>query len=184
MGESLAETMEANADNLAEAMEKLSEELGANSNIKAISYKALQHILPHSFAGLQRQASSGEQNKTMGLIISYVDAEYYNDRTNEEVSIEITDMGNMAAFLKIGAIGWATADFERETEDGFERTARIAGHKAFEEFDRSINRSKIDVIVAGRFLVSFKAHKLDFNELHEEVEDFAFRELVSLAEDR
>lgn len=183
MGEEIAGQMEHNADEMTESMENITEKMGRDSNVKAVDFSVLKNLLPAELAGLKKQHSIGEQGKRMGFEISYAEAEYYKDNDRSRIVAEITDMGNMSGFMEMGAAAWAMTDFENEDNNGFERTTRINGHKAFEEYDNNLQRGKVSIIVAGRFMVELRSRRLSYKLLRDAAEQIDFSGLVGLAED-
>ncbi|KAA3617141.1 MAG: hypothetical protein D8M58_03890 [Calditrichaeota bacterium] len=183
MAEEMEESIEENAENMAEAMEKFGEAMAGNSKVKAINYRELKTSLPKEAAGLPKQKSSGESNAAMGINISEVEGLYFNEDEDPEIKIKIIDMGNMSGFMKLGSIGWAISEFDRESGSGFERTSKIDGHKAFEEYDSDLQRGQIQIIVAKRFLVEIRGRDIRFKAIKETASDFDFSELLDLAED-
>jgi hypothetical protein len=183
MAEELEESLEENAESMAEAMENFGEAMAGNSKIEVVNYRELKNLLPNKIAGLSKQKSSGEKNATMGINISEAEALYYNEDEDPEIKFKIVDMGSMSGFMKIGAIGWAMSEFDRETESGFARTTRIDGHKAFEKYNSERKRGEINIIIAGRFLIEIRGRDIDFESLNEATDDFNFNGLIDLAED-
>jgi len=183
MTEQLEESLGENAENMAEAMENFGEAMSGNSNVKTINFRELKNVLPEKAGGMPKQKSNGESSTAMGLNVSEAEALYYNDNEDAEIKIKIVDMGSMSGFMKMGAIGWAMSDFDRETGSGFERTTRIDGHKAFEEYNNDRQRGEINIIVAERFLVEIRGRDIRFKYLKEAASDFDFGDLVDLAED-
>ncbi len=183
MAEQLEKSVGDNAESLSEAMENFGEAMSGNPNIEAINFRELKNLFPEKIAGLPKQKSSGESNSSMGIKVSEAEALYYNENEDNEIKIKIIDMGSMSGFMKMGSIGWAMSELDRETESGFERTTKINGHKAFEEYNKDLKRGKINIIVAERFLVEIHGRDVRFKDLNEAAAKFDFGALIDLAED-
>jgi hypothetical protein len=183
MAEQLSESLDDNADNMADAMDKLGEAMSGNPKVKAVNFRELKNILPEKAGGLPRQKSNGESNTALGINVSEAEAFYYNEGEDPELKIKVIDMGSMSGFMKMGSIGWAMSEFDRDTGTGFERTTKIDGHKAFEEYDTDRKRGEINIIIADRFLVEIRGRDIAFEDIKEAATDFDFGELIDLAED-
>ena len=72
---------------------------------------------------------------------------------------------------------WSNLEIDKETEDGFERTTEIDGHKAYMKYDRRREQSEIAVIFDNRFLAVAKGKGIDFDDLQEIVEDLDLDDL-------
>ncbi len=133
----------------------LSDELAAQAP-QIVGFRELLPLLPSSAPNLTRQEPSGETSDVMGVQISEASVAFCEgDDYRTCVHVRIQDFG-----AGVGAMGampfgvWANATFDRESTDGFERTARIGGYPAQETFSRASGMSEVEVIVASRFLVT------------------------------
>ena len=88
-----------------------------------------------------------------GVDIAVADAHY--EAANEEgyLEVTITDVGNLTGPLKIGMTGWTTAQYNRETDTGYEKITTYNGFKAMEEYDNENQSGALRVFVADRFVV-------------------------------
>ena len=186
MAEQLEESLGENSGNMAELLKDFNEgfndAMSDTRKMKAINFRELKNLMPEKAAGLPRQRSKGESNSMMGINVSEAEAIYYKEGEDPEIKIKIVDMGSMSGFMRMGAIGWAMTEFERETENGFERTTVIDGHKAFEKYDDDRNRGEINIIIANRFLIEIRGRDVGFKALKETASGFDFDDLISLAE--
>ena len=180
MSDKIAEAVEKHADKIADAVDKSAFK---DRNVKIVSVQQLKNLLPENLSGLERHNLEGEESKTLGFMVSHAEAGYYNNPAGEKIKAELTDMGDMSGILETGIAPWATSDFSNENDSGFDRTTRVSGFKAFEEFDKDINRGKISVIVAKRFLLELKSRDLPYKDLRKAAENINLSELAGLAED-
>ena len=126
----------------------------------------LQERLPESVAGMPRVDSERTQGGAMGFNVSSATARYEADGGARQVSITITDVGGAGMLAAVGA-AWAMADLDRETSNGFERTTRVDGYRAFEQEERSgdhVDRS-LSVLVNDRLVVQLEGDNVSLDDL-------------------
>jgi hypothetical protein len=89
--------------------------------------------------------------------------------TRDEASIEakIVDSG----FSQLLMAPWAmfmASGYERETSEGYERSAEIAGNPGFERWNSASRDGELNFVVAKRFLVTLEGRNIDDTKiLHE-----------------
>jgi hypothetical protein len=113
--------------------------MGANNstqNVGVINHREIKAALPSDVAGMKRIKVSSSKQGAMGMTVSQAEAQYSSGREDEYVSIKVTDLGGMGQLGALGMASWATADIDQESDDGFERTVKIAGFKALEKFSK------------------------------------------------
>lgn len=165
-----------------EALNEISKALeGINLNIKKdgkeveiINFRELKKRFPTSISGMERKSSEGQTTGFGGMKVSVAEAEYRDG--NQKLDLMITDTGGLGAAL-MGMAFWSNLEMDKETEDGFERTTEIDGHKAYMKYDRRRNESEIAVIFDSRFLAVAKGKGIDFDDLQEIVEDLDLDDL-------
>lgn len=165
-----------------EALNEISKALeGINLNIKKdgkeveiVNFRELKKLMPSSIDGMERKSSEGQTTGFGGMKVSIAEAEYRDG--NQKLDLTITDTGGLGAAL-MGMAFWSNLEMDKETEDGFERTTEIDGHKAYMKYDRRRNQSEIAVIYDNRFLAVAKGKGIDFDDLQEIVEDLDLDDL-------
>jgi len=125
----------------------------------------LQAHLPESVAGLARVDMSRESTGAMGMKMSMAQARYEDG--DRSISISINDMGGLGGIGMMGAAAWAMSDFDRTTQDGFERTTRFEGFKAMEsqKVDGDYRHAELNILVADRFMVQMEGNSVDLDAL-------------------
>ena len=68
----------------------------------------------------------------MGLQIATGEARYSDDK-GRDMKLEITDMGSAQGVMLMA--GWASIESEKQTETGYEKTAKVDGRIVHEEWD-------------------------------------------------
>ena len=136
--------------------------------VEIVNFRELKKRFPSSIAGMDRKSSEGQTTGFGGMKVSVAEAEYRDG--DQRLDLTITDTGGLGAAL-MGMAFWSNLEMDKETEDGFERTTEIDGHKAYMKYDRKREQSEIAVIFDNRFLAVAKGKGIDFDDLQEIVED-------------
>ncbi len=133
----------------------LSEELVAQAP-QVVGFRELIALLPASAPGLTRQQEEGETSDVMGMQVSQASVAFCEGGdVGTCVHVRIQDFGPSVGAMGAMPFGvWANASFNRESTDGFERTAQVGGYPAQETYAQSSGLSSVEVIVANRFLVT------------------------------
>ena len=154
---------------------------GINLNLKkdgkeidVVNFRELKKRFPSSIAGMERQSSEGQTTGFAGMKISTAEAEYRDG--NQHLDLTITDTGGLGAAL-MGMAFWSNLEMDKETENGFERTTEIDGHKAYMKHDRKTGRSEIAVIYNDRYLAVAKCKGMDFEDLEDVIDDLDLDDL-------
>jgi hypothetical protein len=71
-------------------------------------------------------------------------------------------------------------DFDRTTSNGYERTGRFEGHKAFESLSREggVLRTELSIVVDNRFIVQLEARDSDMDALKRVAKSLDLRSLA------
>lgn len=138
---------------MAEGIKKMQEAMTGGKKVEPVDFRELKGMLPETLPGLKRSHATGERSAAMGLNISHAEADYQSDDGAQTMKLELTDLGSISGMAAMAAYAWAFADFDRETETGYEKTTTISGHKAFEQYDSADNSGSLQIIVAQRFIV-------------------------------
>lgn len=142
-----------------EAMKQMGSALTGAVKVEPVDFRKLREVLPEKLAGLPRASLEGSKSSLVGLATSQVEA-VYGDGKGGRVSVSIVDSGTLTGVASLAA-AWIHVEIDKEGTSGYERTTRLAGRKAYERFDTATRTGKLDVLVAGRFLVQLEATGLD-----------------------
>ncbi len=146
---------------LTDAMKKVQEsveKLKDGEAVEVVDFRELRDLLPERLAGMKRASTSGEKTGAMGFNVSTAEATYEDGDSRLEV--KITDAAGVGMAL-LGLAAWSTVEIDRESDDGYERTTLIEGHKGFEKYDRNTRRGELSLIVAERFIVNIEGRDVD-----------------------
>jgi len=160
----MEKSMSEGSESMGEAMKKLGEAMSGGEKVEPVSFRELKKLLPESLPGLKREDAGGEKTSAMGIKVSEAHATYRSD-DGKRIEIKITDFGSLRGTMAMATFAWMMADFERETEDGYEKTTSYKGHKAMEEYNSKSKKGEIQVIVGKRFMVEVEGWNVDMDDV-------------------
>ncbi len=194
-GSQEAEAEEA-ANEIEESVEKLSEDISGNlsgalnklqdalkdvegkleegEEVELANFRELKELLPKRLLGMDRYSHTGEKSGISGFKISQASAKYRDG--DKRLEITILDSGGMA-LASLGAAAWTMLDVDRETDDGYERTTKIDGFKAYEKFNAKTGDAEISIFYKDRFLVSINGDNLEKGDAESVLDDLDLDEL-------
>lgn len=132
---------------------------GATGDVKPVdpvSFRELQTVMPE-LAGWEKTKPTGER-MTSPFSFSEASVTYRNgDVTVEQ---KIMDSGfNQLLFAPFAM--FMASGYEKETQDGFERSVNIGGNPGWEKWDSGSKNGELSIIVNKRFLVQLEGHGVD-----------------------
>lgn len=151
---------------------------GGTATNPVIHHSQLKALLPAEFSGMKRTNSEAGKQAAMGMNISYAEASYSDD--NASLDAKITDISAMASFMRMAQYAWANSEMERESDSGYERTTKIDGFPAKEEYDNSGKYGRVEVMVDGRFIVEVSGSDVDMEKIVGLVKAIDLKKLQSL----
>jgi hypothetical protein len=120
-----------------------------------VSFRDLQTAFP-AVNGWTMDKPKGER-MTAPVAFSQTETRY---RMGEaQIDVKIVD----SAFQQMLVAPWAmflAAGYEKETDDGYEKSTTLAGHPGFEKWNDRRKSGELNLVVAKRFLVSLEGEKL------------------------
>jgi hypothetical protein len=146
----------------AAAIEGLGTLLGGGKRVDPVSIDQLKPLVPVTFAGLPKTASSAEKSGLAGLMVSKAEATY-SDGAEKQVTLDISDMGGVSGIMALA--GWAGVEGESEDDSGSERTHKENGRLIHEKTTKTGGTNEFAVVVADRFVVSAKGQGVDLAAL-------------------
>ncbi len=151
---------------------------GANGGKPAdpVSFRDLQTAFP-DVSGWTMNKPKGER-MTAPVAFSQTEVRYQNG--DQEVEVKIVD----SAFNQLLVAPWAmflTAGYEKETDDGYEKSTTVSGNPGFEKWSDKRKEGEVNLVVAKRFLVSVEGNRLtDVKQLHDFAAKVDFGKLTAL----
>jgi hypothetical protein len=127
--------------------------MNQGKDVQPVSLDGLKAFLPEALAGMKRTDSDAQHVNMMGINTASANADYQAGSGAGALELTITDVGNVSGPMRMGLTGWAVAQFDRQTDTGYEKTTTCQGYKAFEEYDRQDQSGGLRAFVAERFVV-------------------------------
>jgi hypothetical protein len=147
-------------DDFVDKAKEVQKSMEEGKKYEVVDFRELKALLPENLGDLKRTNAEGEKSGAMGFTISKAQADYNNEDYSQRIDIEITDITGASGFAGLAAWGWAMADIDKETENGYEKTTKYKGHKAFEKYNNQDQYGSIEVLVSGRFIVSVNGNNV------------------------
>lgn len=171
-GEQAAKGME----DFAKAMQGMAAAMGGGKVSEPVSFRDMQAAFP-VVSGWTMEKPRGER-MTSPVAFSQTEARYRNG--DQSIEVKIVD----SAFNQILVAPWAmflTAGYEKETDDGYEKSTTVAGQPGFEKWNTERKDGEVNIVVAKRFLVSVEGDGLsDVKQLHDFAGKIDFAKLTAL----
>ena len=166
-------------EDFAKAMQGMAAAMGGANGGKVsepVSFRDLQEAFP-TVSGWTMDKPKGER-MTAPVAFSQTETRYRNG--DQAIEVKIVD----SAFNQILVAPWAmflSAGYEKETDNGYEKSTTIAGHPGFEKWNERRKDGELNIVVAKRFLVSVEGDRLtDMKQLHEFASKIDFSRLGTL----
>jgi hypothetical protein len=173
-----AEEAESPTDAL-QAFADKAKEMGKRETVDPIDFRKLKELMPEELIGLKRIEATGEKSGAMGFTVSTAQARYKGDK-DESIVIEIVDTGGIAGVSTMALATWSMAEIDKETADGYEKTTKLDGYKAFEKYNSTIKAGEINVLVADRYVVNVEGNNISVEQLKEALKDINLVKLEAL----
>ncbi len=178
-GKKMAENMGEGVEGMAEAMKEMGEALGGDSKIEPVDFRALKALLPEKLGDLNRTSATGEKTSAFGINVSEAEADYENEN-GRSLNIKIMDMASMKKMVMMAQFGWMMADFDRETDSGYEKTMTYKGYKGFEKYDTESQSGEINLFVGERFVVELDGSNVKIEDIRNALDKLDLKKLEDL----
>ncbi len=172
-----------NEKDIDEAMDEAKNALkDLNGNDKeTVNFRELKKLLPSEVAGVERSKSSGETSGIFGIKVSHAEAEYKDNDSGKKIDIDIIDVAGMGVAMNAMA-SWSSVQFDKEDEDGYERTLTYKGMKAFESYSHKHKSGEFAILVNERFIVTVKGRKVELSDLKDALKEIDLGDLKDLGQ--
>jgi hypothetical protein len=165
---------------LADAMAAMTKMMGATQSVQVVDFRELKALLPDPLAGMKRKEATGEKSGAFGMNVAVARGEY-EGAGDARLRVEITDMGGMGGLRAFAQVGWTMAEIDRETDDGYEKTAMIGGYKGFEKFNKTSKDGSAQIIVGKRFLVQVDGANCEMTVIKKALGELPLKKLEALS---
>ncbi len=178
MGEELAASFN-EPDLIKHEKQKSADSLDQNNNPGTANYQELKSLLPHSVGEFHQKEISAEQSSIFRINVTKAQASYENSH-GSLLKMKLIDMGKLKGLTTFTALTWTMVDFERQKDQGYERTLTYAGYKAFEEYNNENKSGRIQLIVTNRFLIEVEGYGVEMSLIKKALNKIDFDLLESL----
>jgi hypothetical protein len=169
------------SDSPADALQAFADKakaIGDRETVDPIDFRKLKELLPEKLVGLDRTEATGEKSGAMGFTVSTAQGKY---KTGEEsIDVEIVDTGGIAGVSTMALAAWSMAEIDKETTNGYEKTTKIDGYKAFEKYNTESKSGEINVLVGDRYLVNIDGNNISIDQLKEVLKEIDLAKLSDL----
>ena len=170
----------ADLSKMAEQNRQMLTQANQGKEITSVSGDTLKALLPETVAGMKRTHASAEKNQVMGFDLSNAEGDY-EGQDGASINLSITDVGNLSGTMKMGMTGWTLAQYSRETDTGYEKTATYSGFKGMEEYNKEDKNGTIRVFVADRFIVELEGYSVTMDTLKKALDQIDLKKVAAAA---
>jgi hypothetical protein len=118
------------------------------------------HELQTTFVALDGWEMGKPTGSQMSSPVSYSTAEVVYHKGDARITVSVMDSG--FSQLLIGPFTmYLTSGYEKETENGYEKSVKVAGNPGWEKWDSQDKRGEVAAFVGKRFVVNFKGNGID-----------------------
>jgi hypothetical protein len=160
-GKKLEQDASKGAEEMAKGLEGLAKGLGALAGgsteaVEPVSFRELQTVFPQ-LAGWEMGKPTGEK---MTAPVSYSKASVTYRKGDAHIEATLVDSGfNQLLLLPYTWI--QNMGYEKETEHGYEKAVKVAGHPGFEKWDSAGKDGEVNAFVNKRYILQLEGSNLD-----------------------
>jgi hypothetical protein len=178
-----AEEVQKSADQMAKGLADMAKGLqglsGADPNQKPVdpvSFRDLQTAFG-DLSGWEKGKATGER---MTAPVNFSIAKISYTKGDARIEEEISDSA-FNQMLMIPFSMFLTAGYEKETEDGYEKSIKVGEYPGWEKFNKGSKSGELNAIVNKRFIVQVNGHAIaDPKVLHDAMASIDLKKLASL----
>lgn len=146
---------------------------------KTVNFRELKGLLPEELAGMPRTGVEGEKSSAMGVTIAFAEAEYEGD-DRARLTVKITDLSAMGQMMRMAQMAWTQSEIDRESDEEYERTTTMNGHKAMEKYNHRQRNGEVQLMIDERFSVEIQGRNVEAETLGHAVNDLDLEALAAL----
>lgn len=165
--QSAADAMQQAADAMQQAAENMASN-SSGSDAAPMTAQELQDALPEELAGLDRTSTERQSMGAAGMNMAQATATYEGDGKTLEVQ-----MMSGGGILAGPAMAFTMVDFDRSTDDGYERTVEYRGMKGMQEYEENgdYRRAVMMLLVNNNLMVRLEAEGMTMDEVEDAFDD-------------
>lgn len=152
------------------------------ASYEPVDFRKLKEALPSELAGFETGESEGSKNNAFGISVSEAKRSFRSADGAKRVRFEIVDPGSLAGPFALAHV-WLNIEVDKESSDGYERTATVGGRRVHEKWSKSSKRGEVQTVVGKRFLVEVEAQGLEMNEVKALVDKLNLVKLEALKDE-
>jgi hypothetical protein len=174
--EKTAEQAAKGLEQFAKGLEGMAGALAGTKAVEPVSFRELYGVFV-PFDGWEMGKPTGEK-LTTPFAYSHAKVTYRKDDARIEATV--TDSGFNQLLVAPFSI-FLTTGYEKETEDGYEKSVKVAGFPGWEKWDGGDKDGELNAFVNKRFLVQFEGdHLTDTKVLYQLAEASNLAKLVEI----
>ena len=151
-----------------------------DEEIELSDMEVLKGFLPTELTGMQLKDSSVELSQIQDIDIICAEADYVADSGGGSVNVTIIDGAKLDGIAKLALTAWTLSKFNRENDNGYERSIEYRGYKAMEKYDKNNRDGVFRVYVAERFIVEVEGNLVDMDTVKEAADKIDVKKLAAL----
>lgn len=146
--------------------------------VEVVNFRELKKMLPDEIGGAKRTDAKGQKSGMFGINVATAEGKYRDG--DKRADVTIVDIGGMGLAVMQYA-QWSKFEVDSESDDGYERTTEIDGHKALVKWNSKSQRGEINVLVNDRFVVTIKGRNMDMDDLEDALDEIDLDDLEDLS---
>ena len=158
----------------AKAMEQLQQSPDGKA-YEPVSFKDLQGFLP-DLAGWEKEKPQGE---SMTAPVKFSQAETAYTKGDARIEVKIVDTA-MSRMLTMPYQMFLMTGYQKETDSGYEKAAKVGGNPGWEKWDGEAKRAEVGVIVGERFMVTAEGTETDVKTVQDVIGKMDLGKLAGL----
>jgi hypothetical protein len=139
----------------AKAMEQMQQSPDGKA-YEPVSFKQLQDFFP-DISGWEKEKPTGE---SMTAPVKFSQAETAYTQGDARIEVKIVDTA-MSRMLTMPYQMFLMTGYQKETDTGYEKAAKVGGNPGWEKWDSEAKRAELGAIVGQRFLVTVEGSGTD-----------------------
>ena len=160
-------------------MEAATGMLGGDANAPVVEAAGLRNVAPAKLGRLERQSVDVESlNAPIKMVSMTARYEDGGGSDYKEITLKVTNSPMITSV--IGLSGFAGAEYDRSSNDGYERLTRKGDSLVIEEWRKSDKSGRYGRLVADAFMVEAEGSGVTMKDLKAAVGEISERKLKSL----
>ena len=128
-----------------------------------VDFRDLKALLPAEIDGMKGQLK-GSRNAAMGMSVSQAEGQYADDK-GASLTVKIADVSGVGGLGAMAFTAWTSVEVDNESDEGYEKTTTIDGHKAMEKYTTASKSGQINVFVDRRFSIEISGSGLPMEKI-------------------